>query len=236
MPLASPTSSAGSDLAFHEWTVEDREVRRHIARRGRQHAFETLDPSRTALVVVDMVPFFVAESAFCRGIVSNINALAGGLRANGGVVAWVVPGYREPTSRDREHLGAEVAERYALSGGEGEPVDRIWPGLAAEPGDIAVEKTAHSAFFPGRCPLPQLLEGRDIDTVIMTGTLTNVCVEGSVRDATTLGYRAILVADACAAMRDRDHNAALHVVHRSYGDVRSTSEVLELVRSGATPS
>jgi nicotinamidase-related amidase len=236
VPLASPASSAPSDVAFHDWLVEEREVRRHTTRRGQPHAFETLVPSRTALVVVDMVPFFVAESAYCRGIVSNINALAEGLRRHGGVVAWVVPGYREPTSRDRAFLGVEVAERYARSGGSGAPVDRIWPGLVAEPDDVAVAKTAHSAFFPGRCDLPQLLDGRGIDTVVITGTLTNVCVEASVRDASTLGYRVILVADASAAMRDRDHNAALHVVYRSYGDVRSTSEVIGLVESGARPS
>ena len=63
--------------------------------------------------------------------------------------------------------------------------------------------------------------------------MTNVCVESSVRDASTLGYRVILVADGCAAIRDQDHNAARHVVYRSFGDVRSTSEVLDLIESGA---
>ncbi|HXH76929.1 hypothetical protein [Nocardioides sp.] len=65
-----------SELAFHDWQVEEREVRRHIPRRGRQHAFEVIDPRRTALVVIDMVPFFLDESAYCRGIVANINTLA----------------------------------------------------------------------------------------------------------------------------------------------------------------
>lgn len=66
----------------------------------------------------------------------------------------------------------------------------------------------------------------------MTGTVTNVCVEDTVRDASTAGLRVVLVADACAAMRDRDHNATLHVVYRSYGDVRSTEDVLGLIASG----
>lgn len=183
-----------------------------------------------------MVPFFVAEWAYARGIVANINALATGLRDRGGVVAWVVPGYREPTPRDRELLGDEAAELYAHSGGSGEPVNRIWSGMAPVPGDLTVEKTAHSAFFPGRCALPHLLEERGIDTVIVTGTLTNVCVEATVRDASTLGYRVVLVADACAAMRDQDHNATLHVVYRTFGDVRSASEVLGLIDSGTEAS
>lgn len=67
----------------------------------------------------------------------------------------------------------------------------------------------------------------------MAGAVTNVCVEATVRDASTPGLRVVLVADACAAMRDQDHNATLHVVYRSYGDVRPTDEVLDLIREGA---
>lgn len=226
--MPSPT-----DVAFHDWYVEEREYRRHEQRRGRRHAIESLDPTRTALVVVDVVRFFVEESAYCRGIVPQVNRLADELRAAGGTVAWVVPGYREPSARDREHLGDEVAERYARAGGPGTPRERLWPVLAVADGDLVVEKTASSAFFPGRSALPALLAERGVDTVLVTGTVTNVCVEASVRDAATLDHRVILVADACAAMRDRDHNATLHVVYRSYGDVRSTADVVDLIRGSS---
>lgn len=92
-----------------------------------------------------------------------------------------------------------------------------------------MEKTGRSAWTPGSSELPELLAGRDVDTVVVAGTVTNVCVEHTVRDASAAGLRVILVADACAAMRDRDHNATLHVVYRSYGDVRPTAEVLEML-------
>ena len=226
------TIPVGPEPAFHEWCVEERELRRHESRRGRRHAFEHLDPRRTALVVIDLVPFFVRESAYCRGIVPRVNTLAHELRRAGGTVAWVVPGDHEPTARDREFLGDEIAEMFARSGGSGEPVDRLWPELAVADGDLAVEKSAWSAFFPGSSRLPDLLEERGVGTILVTGTVTNVCVEASVRDAATLGLRVILVADACAAMRDQDHNATLHVVHRTYGDVRSTDEVVGLIRVG----
>jgi len=74
---------------------------------------------------------------------------------------------------------------------------------------------------------------RDVDTLVVTGTVTNVCVEHTVRDASAAGLRVILVADACAAVRDQDHNATLHVVYRSYGDVRSTEDVLRLLAASA---
>lgn len=222
-----------SDVADHRWYVEEREYARHEARRGRRHAFEHLDPRRTALVVVDVVPFFARGSAYVRGIVPRVNALAVALRSAGGTVAWVVPGYVAPTPKDREFFGDEVAESYARSGGSGPVPSRLADGLDVQAADLALEKTARGAWAPGSSDLPGLLADRLVDTVLVTGTVTNVCVEDTVRGASAAGLRVILVADACAAVRDQDHNATLHVVHRSYGDVRSTDEVLTLVAAGA---
>ncbi|MGZ4474608.1 MAG: isochorismatase family protein [Nocardioides sp.] len=196
-------------------------------------AYEWLDPRRTALVVVDIVPFFAEESAYCRGIVPNVNRLATELRHQGGTVCWVVPGYKPPSDVTREFYGDRVADMYAQSGGEGPPRDRLWKELDVDHADVVVEKTAASAFFPGRCPLHDLLAERGITTLIVTGTVTNVCVEATVRDASTLDYRVVLVADGCAAPRDQEHNATLHVVYRSFGDVRSTDDVLALIGHGA---
>lgn len=226
-------TSTAVDRADHRWSIEEREYERHEARRGRRHAFERIDPARTALVVVDVVPFFARDSAYVRGIVPRVNALATALRSAGGVVAWVVPAHATPSAKDREFFGDEVAERYARSGGEGPPASRLCPDLDVDPGDLVANKTARSAYFPGSSELPGLLADRGVDTLVVTGTVTNVCVEHTVRDASASGLRVILVADACAAMRDQDHNATLHVVYRSYGDVRPTAEVLDLVAAGA---
>jgi nicotinamidase-related amidase len=65
--------------------------------------------------------------------------------------------------------------------------------------DLVVEKTASSAFFPDRCELAERLHERDIDTVLITGTVANICCESSARDASTRGYRVIMVADGNAA-------------------------------------
>ena len=217
----------------HDWHIAEREYRRHEQRRGRRHAFEHLDPARTALVVVDMVPFFVGEPWFRRGIVGNINRLATALRAAGGTVAWVLPGDHEPLPAVRELYGDAVADAYRRSGGTGPLRSRLWPELAVAEPDLLVEKTAASAFFPGRCELPGLLEDRGVETVLVTGTITNVCCESTARDAATLGYRVVLVADGTATTDDAVHNATLHTVYRSFGDVRPTTEVLDLITSGA---
>lgn len=218
---------------LHEWRIEPREYARHELRRGRRHAFESLDPARTALVVIDLVPFFVTENDYCLGIVPNVNRLAGSLRAAGGTVAWVLPGSGEPMPVTEEFYGPQIAAMYRRSGGEGPLADRLWPGLDTHPDDLLVEKTAASAFFPGSSALPGMLESRDIETVIITGTVTNVCCESSARDASTLGYRVIFVADGTAAPRDQVHNATLHTIYRTFGDVRPTSEVIELIEAPA---
>lgn len=220
-----------SDVADHTWFIEEREYARHESRRGRRHAYEHLDPARTALVVVDVVPFFVRDSAYVRGIVPRVNALAAALRSAGCTVAWVVPGFVAPTAKDREFFGDDVAMAYAGSGGTGPLRSRLADGLDVQDVDLVVEKTARGAWTPRSSELPSLLASRDIDTVVVTGTVTNVCVEDTVRGASAADLRVILVADACAAMRDQDHNATLHVVYRSYGDVRATTEVLELIAS-----
>ncbi|HVX19577.1 MAG TPA: isochorismatase family protein [Acidimicrobiales bacterium] len=213
----------------HDWSIEEREYFRQEERRGRRHAFASLEPARTALVVVDLVAFFIDENAYARGIVASVNALADALRGAGGTVAWVVPAAWQPSSMKLELLGPRVEELYRNSGGTGSPRDRLWGELATSDADLFVEKAASSAFFPGRCPLHELLQARGIDTVLVTGTLANVCCEATARDASTLDYRTIMVADANAARRDQDLNATLYTIYRSYGDVRTTDDLLAMI-------
>lgn len=219
----------------HDWKITEREYARHESRRGRRHAFETLTPATTALVVVDMVPFFAEQNPYCRAVIAPINTLAGALRAAGGVVAWVLPASDPFPELSLAHNGAAGAEAYRTSGGEGPLPARLCPELEFSDGDLFVEKTAASAFFPGRCDLPGLLAARAIDTVIVVGTVTNVCCESTARDARTLGYRVILAADANAARTDAEHNATLHTIYRSFGDVRPTAEILDLIAGRTTP-
>lgn len=189
----------------------------------------TLDPARTALIAVDMVAFLLDENAYARGIVPNIRSLAAALRSAGGTVAWVLPGVEPPFPARDEFLGPEIAARYQGSGGVRPLRDRVWPQFDVSVDDLVVEKAAASACFPGRCELPALPAQRRVDTVLITGAVANVCCEATARDASTLGYRVIMVADANAAMRDEDLNATLHTIYRSFGDVRPTSDLLELI-------
>src|SRR5579872_3053606 len=82
------------------------EMRAHITKRrsGKAHALEQLDPTRTALVVIDMQNVWVKEgmlayTPYCQGIVPNINRLAQATRNAGGSVWWVRAVYGEDAPR-----------------------------------------------------------------------------------------------------------------------------------------
>ena len=213
---------------MHHWEIDAREYARHDARRGRRHAFVRLAPERTALIVVDMIPFFVGENPYARGIVPNVGHLADVLRAAGGLVVWAVPASAAPTPLMREFFGDAVAERYAASGGDGPPRERIDSSLTVAAADVVVEKTAPSALFPGSSDLAARLEARGIENVVIAGTVANVCCESTARDAHTLGHRVVMVADATAAVCDAHLNATLRTIYRSFGDVRTTDDVIGL--------
>ena len=128
----------------------------------------------------------------------TINVLADTVRSAGGTVAWVVPGFEEATPRRVEFYGPAIAELYGSSGGAGAPLGRLWHELRPDRDDVVVEKTAAIAFFPGRCELHSVLHDRGVDMVLVCGTVANVCCESTARDAATLGYRVVMVADANA--------------------------------------
>ena len=220
---------SGAEPKPQNWSIDEREYARHESRRGRRFAYEVLDPVRTALVVVDMVRFFADADPHFRGIVPNINALAGALREAGGTVAWVLPEVGPPSEWAMGFYGPTVAAMFAASGGSGSQKERLFPELDARADDVWAEKSAASAFFPGRSTLPTPLAERDVDTVLITGTVTSVCCESTARDAATLGYRVVFLADGTADVRDAARNATLRTVYRSFGDVRPTAEVLALL-------
>lgn len=212
----------------HRWRIDERELARQESRRGRRHAYDRLEARRTALVVVDLVPFFF-DNPYAHGTVAPVNALATALRRAGGVVAWVSPRATAPSAWQEGFFGPEVARRYAAPVGD-EPVrERLWPELHALDHDLYADKAGPSAFDTDDCDLHAQLAARGVDSLVVARTVTDVCVAGTVRDAARLGYRVLVAADACAAPSDEVHDAALRTIYRAFGDVRSSDDVAGLL-------
>jgi len=102
----------------------------------------------------------------------------------------------------------------------------LFTGLEALPGDLRLRKATYSAFMPGSSNLDAELKARGMDTVLITGTATNVCCETSARDAMVRDYRVIMLSDANATWSDEEHAATLNTFAIFFGDVMTTDQAL----------
>ena len=207
-----------------------------VKRRGRKHIFDQFEPPRTALIVVDMQNFFCEEGqqgavATARDIVPNINRIADSLRGAGGLVVWLQSNLDEAVARDwstffnyfNSPQGGVGIVKGLTRGTHGY---ELWPALDARPGDTYVEKNRFSAFIQGSSNLHEVLQARGIDTLLITGTVTNVCCESTARDAAMLNYKTVMVSDGNAATTDEAHSASLNNLFGGFCDVLTTGQIV----------
>ena len=148
----------------HPSGIPEKIVKKVIARRGRLHAFETIDPKTTALVVIDLDAATVTDDETSQRMVPVVNALARAVRQSGGIVAWVLSRMNAMPKHFSAILGVELATRYVEDGQTG-PGSRLWHALQREDSDLIAVKSGASAFFPGKCNLKDQLDTHCIDTV-----------------------------------------------------------------------
>ena len=101
------------------------------------------------------------------------------------------------------------------------------------PQDPIVEKNRFSAFIQGSSHLAATLRERGLDTVLVTGTVTNVCCESTARDAMMLNFKTIMVTDGNAAATDEDHAASLIAFYLTFGDIMSTDMLIGCLERNA---
>src|SRR6202030_3735859 len=94
----------------------------------------------------------------------------------------------------------------------------LWSALDVKASDLVVEKNRFSAFIQGSSDLAQVLRSHGLDTVLITGTVTNVCCESTARDAMMLNYRVIMLSDGNASLSDEEHAASLNNFMIFFGD------------------
>jgi ureidoacrylate peracid hydrolase len=226
---------------MHKIAIPKSVVDRVVARRGREHIHDDLDPSRTALVVVDMQNAFmmpgVAHSLCLEAqeIVPNINRLAQAVRETGGAVVWIQTAFTEETKTSwsvyYDISKPEQNKKRAEALAPGSKGYELWETLDARTDDIYVEKKRFSAFIGGSSNLADVLRAKGIDTILVTGTVTNVCCESTARDAMMCNFKTLMVSDGNAAACDEDHNASLSAFYLTFGDVMSTDMLIGCLRN-----
>lgn len=212
---------------------------RYAEQRGRvRNIYDTIDPARTAHLIVDMQIGFMEEGApvevpAARGIVEEINRLSRAVRAAGGhnvFLRFTTPDPDGPMAWPvfAERMGAgHAAHRDAFA--PGSHYWELWPALDVQAEDAVVEKHRFSGFTPGTSGLDAHLKARGVDTLVISGTLTNCCCESTARDAMQLNYRVIVACDACAALSDEAHAGTLDSMALIFADLRSVAELEEML-------
>jgi ureidoacrylate peracid hydrolase len=226
---------------MHKTRISQTAIDRITTRLGKAHPFDAIDARKTALLVVDMQNYFVKqghqnETPLAREIVPNINRLAAELRLRGGHVIWIRNGThdtRESWSNYHNYLQTpERAERRLAAmeiDGDGY---QYWHLNDIKPEDAQITKKRYSAFIAGSSNIERHLRDRGIDTLLITGTATNVCCESTARDAMMLNFKVVMVSDGCATDTDEQHNASLSAFYGQFGDVQTLDEVLQSLERG----
>ena len=221
-------------------TIPEAIMQRVIGRRGTEHSFADLDPLHTALVVIDLQHAFMNDAVgfaavpAARDIVPAVNRLAAAVRETGGGVFWIKMTHYERCFSEwsvaYELLTPEVRARRIAALSEGMLGHELWPDLDVRPEDEMVKKYRYSAFMPGTSELPDRLRSRGFDTVLITGTVTNVCCESSARDANMTNFRTIMVSDGNAALSQEEHDTSLTAFYNTFGDVMDTDMIISGLR------
>jgi nicotinamidase-related amidase len=206
-----------------DWAVE---------RGRRMNYFTHIDPGRTALIAVDLQNAFTCEgevfgNAHARDVIPNVNRLAKALREKGGHVIWTRQTTQSaPLGLDESDPFVRRAMQALTVGADGH---RLNAATDVRESDVVLNKLRYSAFIQGSSDIDARLKALGVDTLVVAGTLTNVCCESSARDAYMLDYRVLFAADATAAVTDEEHNAALLNLCLNFADVRTTDALLALI-------
>ncbi|MDB5985159.1 MAG: rutB 2 [Nevskia sp.] len=216
-------------IQMPQWAIE----------RGRAtNYFDTIELARTALLGIDMQNAFMMPGAVFANphacdIVPNLNCLAAAVRRAGGLVVWTrqtiseqAPWAYPSWQFDDSNPFIATAKAALRDGAFGH---MLHADMDVHADDWVLNKHRYSAFIQNSSDLHVRLQARGIDTLIVTGTLSNCCCDSSARDANMLGYKIVFASDATAAVTDAEHNAALLNLQIMFADVRSTAEILTLI-------
>jgi ureidoacrylate peracid hydrolase len=151
--------------------------------------FDRLSPRQTAHIVVDLQNGFmdhgqVAEVPMARAIVPNVNRISAALRAAGGTVVYTQHTADAEAIRTwpvffKHFCGPERRARFIQAFTPGSPGHALWSELDVAQQDLVLIKRRFGAFVAGSSDLHARLQEREIDTLIISGTLSQVCCDAT---------------------------------------------------------
>ncbi len=165
----------------------------------------------SALLIADMIHDFVDPGGklYVPGVESIVPFLKGLVdeaRSSGVPVIYVNDAH-DPDDEEFHQWGEHAVK--------GTPGTEVVPELAPVDADYVLEKKRYSAFYGTE--LDELLEKLGVDHLVVTGTVTNICVLVSAIEALMRGYRVTVPRAGVHALNDADQEMALDQVERVFG-------------------
>jgi len=163
---------------------------------------------RPALIIIDMTKDFVYGKLKCEralNIIPNLKRLIEKFRRLGLPIIYVSDSHL-PVDPEIKIWG-----EHSMKGSEDA---KIIDEIAPEKNDYVLEKRVYSAFY--ETGLDLLLRSLGVDTVILTGLHTNICVRHTAADAFFRGYKIIIPSDAVEAFTEKDHLEGLEYLKKIY--------------------
>ena len=168
----------------------------------------TLDPNRTALLVMDYQEGIVGQLPDTEPLLDRVAGVVDDVRARGGHVGWVRVAFEDaefaaiPETSMFAAFAASDQVRAAMRADA--PGTQIHPRLAPRSDDVLVRKIRVGAFTT--TDLGQQLEKRGITTLVLAGVSTSGVVLSTVREAMDRDYRIVVLRDACADRERETHD------------------------------
>ncbi len=204
---------------------------------------EKLEPTRTALLIFDMLNGHVkgadqATHGHYRPVVANAMRLLAAARESGIMVAYAVATHRPDSatsallSTDTDNRlrpwspGREPSRKPVVAAGTWEA--EVIEELAPRSQDYVVPKYRWSAFH--QTYLDLALRARHLDTLVVLGGSTDIGIASTAFAARDLDYNLVIVSDACAASEEDNHQQLMRRIFPRMARVRTTDQVLRMLR------
>ena len=210
----------------------------------------SIDLDRTALVIIDMQRDFLEPGGFgaalgndvsrLRPAIAPCRAVLDAVRARGLLVIHTREGHR-PDLSDAPRLKVERGDPALRIGApgpmgrilvRGEPGHGIIAELSPVTGEPVIDKPGKGAFY--QTDLDLMLRNRGIETLLVGGVTTEVCVNTTVREANDRGFRCIVLADCCASYFPDFHATGLAMIKAQGGIFGSVATSRALLGALAT--
>lgn len=193
-----------------------------LAPESTMHTGVSLDGGTLALIIVDMQNDFADPKGTLFGqraqeIIPAIRELKSRAREAGTAVFYTQDWHRV----DDPEFG--IWGQHAAAGTWGAEIVKE---LAPQEADTVIQKTSYDAFYG--TPLDHLLRSRGVKTIIVTGTIANICVLHTAGSAALRGYHVVFPVDAVAALNDFDRELAIRQVSFLYQGIVTTVEEIEI--------